>query len=783
MAGINTAVSEISFVPISEEYYPNMCQNELIVNSWWAAAKLYCTPKEIEAGEKLYAGYCEEYGGVELVTYAETLPILTDEYIAALNVVTYDTRDASVVWETPVLISYDLYEAGYRSSSAFDMQYVLHKQYGWGVYGFWGALLLIGIANRFISHILASRSIRKTIDIEGEAPASSPRTGLSRLLSPFVSVHHWFRANLIIPAAFGSHHQRLYYWCSIPTRMETIILTLFWILNFVLCCVSYDIFEQNLYYTKPIQAWRYISDRTGIICYANLPLLWMFSGRNNVFLWLTGWSFSSFNIFHRHIARIATIQAIVHSIGWSAIEIHYGYFAYSWQQQYWYMGGMATITMSLLLVFSSVWARLNHYEIFLFIHIALSVLTLVGLFYHTAIFINREYDGYLWPCVAIWLFDRFARLGRLAYCNIRARSGVPKASRAIATYNKESDMLRIEAFPGSRLLKPGPGQHYYIYQFNKLRFWENHPFTLAASYAAGEEEGDPVEGFTNKPSSDPDVRPTLMMEKSEGSIGSDNMPSSSGSTSPTPTSLSDTKLETSKPQIAPGQHKLVFFIRPFNGWTKRLRDECVKAGPQGITNTRILVEGPYGECSPLRSFENVIFVVGGTGIAGAVPYLQEHLRLTSPKQSPSPDSQQQTRETRTRHITVIWATKQSGMIRDIAARELRPFLHREDITFKFYATRDKKAKEALVASEKLKAIASPSSIDFDDIEIFSHRPNIQEDVSAIVDQVNAAGSRGGKIAILTCGPAAMADEARAAAHRALKQGKKGLEYIEEAFGW
>ena len=116
MAGINTAVSEISFVPISEEYYPNMCQNELIVNSWWAAAKLYCTPKEIEAGEKLYAGYCEEYGGVELVTYAETLPILTDEYIAALNVVTYDTRDASVVWETPVLISYDLYEAGYRSS-------------------------------------------------------------------------------------------------------------------------------------------------------------------------------------------------------------------------------------------------------------------------------------------------------------------------------------------------------------------------------------------------------------------------------------------------------------------------------------------------------------------------------------------------------------------------------------------------------------------------------------------------------------------------------------------
>lgn len=48
----------------------------------------------------------------------------------------------------------------------------------------------------------------------------------------------------------------------------------------------------------------------------------MFSGRNNVFIWLTGWNFSTFNVFHRHIARIATIQAIVHSIGYAAIEIN-----------------------------------------------------------------------------------------------------------------------------------------------------------------------------------------------------------------------------------------------------------------------------------------------------------------------------------------------------------------------------------------------------------------------------------------------------------------------------
>jgi hypothetical protein len=54
------------------------------------------------------------------------------------------------------------------------------------------------------------------------------------------------------------------------------------------------------------------------MAYANLPLLWMFAGRNNIFIWATGWQFSTFNLYHRHIARIATLQAIVHSIGYTA---------------------------------------------------------------------------------------------------------------------------------------------------------------------------------------------------------------------------------------------------------------------------------------------------------------------------------------------------------------------------------------------------------------------------------------------------------------------------------
>lgn len=43
--------------------------------------------------------------------------------------------------------------------------------------------------------------------------------------------------------------------------------------------------------------------------------------RNNLVLWLTGWDFGTFNNFHRWIARIATLQAVIHSIGYSILII------------------------------------------------------------------------------------------------------------------------------------------------------------------------------------------------------------------------------------------------------------------------------------------------------------------------------------------------------------------------------------------------------------------------------------------------------------------------------
>jgi hypothetical protein len=81
------------------------------------------------------------------------------------------------------------------------------------------------------------------------------------------------------------------------------------------------VIETPLYTTswpkKSRQTWTYVSDRAAVIAVSNLPLLFVFASRNDVFLWLTGWSFATFNMFHRWIARVVTVEALLHGVGYT----------------------------------------------------------------------------------------------------------------------------------------------------------------------------------------------------------------------------------------------------------------------------------------------------------------------------------------------------------------------------------------------------------------------------------------------------------------------------------
>lgn len=126
--GIYTAISYLTFSGTdATDYYGTACTNKVVVTSMWAAAKMYCTPKQIDLGYKQLDKQCEEYGSVALTPYSEVLPTLTDQYIKSLPVAQYSDIKAGTIFNTSVLISRSLYKAGrdtyvrpHASTSALD---------------------------------------------------------------------------------------------------------------------------------------------------------------------------------------------------------------------------------------------------------------------------------------------------------------------------------------------------------------------------------------------------------------------------------------------------------------------------------------------------------------------------------------------------------------------------------------------------------------------------------------------------------------------------------------
>lgn len=94
------------------------------------------------------------------------------------------------------------------------------------------------------------------------------------------------------------------------------------------------------YPTYSLQISRYLGDRAGLLTIAQLPVVFVFAQRNDPLLWITGWSFATFNRFHRWVARMCMMLAIIHSVSYSVYTYRAGegLYAASWLEEYWYCG-------------------------------------------------------------------------------------------------------------------------------------------------------------------------------------------------------------------------------------------------------------------------------------------------------------------------------------------------------------------------------------------------------------------------------------------------------------
>lgn len=373
--------------------------------------------------------------------------------------------------------------------------------------------------------------------------------------------------------------------------------------------------------------------------------------------------------------------------------------------------------MCTLLVFSFYGIRRAHYEVFLATHIVLSITALWTMYYHVEIFTDGEWNIFVWPCITIWVFDRLLRLARIFAFNRN-----PFKTTATVKYSSDCNLVRMEVDGSTNWIATQPGTYYYIHVLDNLFYaYQSHPFTLA--YTSSDVASSPP---TTSSSS---LAPISSMDTA--------IPSP-----PDDPSESDTLLT---PKTAITLQNLVFLIRPYDGFTSRLKSYSL-LHPRSL---RVLVEGPYGHKLPLRNFTNVLFIVGGTGIAVPLSYIAHIL---------SPGSY-------IRRAKVVWAVREHAFMGSVL-RDLRDLAIDERLEMEIHITRDEQAMSYALEDE-------PKSV-----RIMKHRPDVGQSVQ------NAALDAGRQtLAIVACGPALMADQARKACVEMVQRGYTGVEYFEESFKW
>ncbi|KAJ4983319.1 ferric reductase like transmembrane component [Stagonosporopsis vannaccii] len=689
------------------------CRSDLRINSLYLCLDEFCSLQDGEVPKFIAENneWCDEHAGITLPSFHDIVERWTPEDRTQLP---RHSAEKAVTWPiltTVVLPEDDFFQRAFTTLDAAFYEYDIHLVYGWYMYYFWILVISFGVGSRLLT--LISNAGSQDYHLVADDESSGRKTGRGTTNLP----QSLLKRYITTPAAFGYRCSQPIGWCTIPPRAQTLTIAAFVVLNTVLCCADYRLTDGNLYWPdKTGQLLRYISDRTGIISLANFPLVWLFGMRNDALMWLTGWGFGTYNAFHRWAARVATLQAVVHSIGYTLMIVNSGGFTHFlayWKKHYFWNGELATIAMSLLLAFSFYGIRRAHYEFFLVTHIALSIAALWSMYYHVEIFTNGEWNIFIWPCLVIWIFDRVLRGARVLAFDWKFWN-----TKATVSYDPTSNLVRMNVpMPRNRIV-PKPGTYYYIYVLNdSLYVHQNHPFTLAYVIPPKMNEHIPLSPVSS--------RPSTHRTDSASSSESDAL-------------LNPRRKESSDPSM-------VYLIRPYDGFTSRLKQQCLSR-PKTL---RVNIEGPYGHSVPLRDYSNVLFIVGGTGIAVPLSHLAHLLGFESPVQN----------------VKIVWAVREHAFLASML-QEFKGLLGDERCTLEVHVTQDVEHKDD-IPRELPRGVS-----------VVVGRPTVSR---SIEEAAQDAGKQ--SLAIVACGPARMADEARMASVQMLAKGFRGVDYFEESFKW
>lgn len=520
---------------------------------------------------------CREYSNLSIKDFNEFWNETFHDSISfpealALGKPSYVLPNKDKSLERPSLVNDTLFYISYRSKKDFHKQEALHAKMALSLVTITWILVLVGfLYNCYEKFHVDEYFLPKSVRI-------------------------WFRKNLLYPALFKEK-------CAVPIRIGegvaidyvpprivSITIFLYYALNIIFCAVGYNAFWEFQSYPHDTATlmYTYVGNRTGILAFANIPILVLFAARNNIFQWATGWSYATFQHYHRHVSIICILELVVHSICYTIKYVKKPnsahLFAVEASKAYFWWGIIATIVCCLIPAFAFLKVRSYSYEVFLFIHYMLSALFLVGCSYHITLRFGLKYGycDWLYCAYAILGFDFILRFSRCLLIKLRGCN----SKAVVEIVDEESRTIKI-VYKMKGNEQTFVGNYYFLYFYTVFPFFTSHPFTVS------EWETDKnVKQLTNTSSDESDS----MEEK--GLINNKTI------------------------DVSHRDSTVTFYVQCFKGITNVLYRKLEQNDFKPVEIYSIL-EGPYGtyERDPFHEHDFIILLTGGIGNTVVLNYL------------------------------------------------------------------------------------------------------------------------------------------------------------------
>ncbi|GEQ69560.1 hypothetical protein JCM33374_g3232 [Metschnikowia sp. JCM 33374] len=282
----------------------------------------------------------------------------------------------------------------------------------------------------------------------------------------------------VIPRTLRQWHQRYMTretWCFGLSAGDVILVALFIAQTAVSTALSYNIVMPNvLFKHNKFLTLHLLGNRSAIISFWLMPLVYVFGLRNNPFCTLTGLPQSTFIRYHKVVAIVLSIEALIHSWIWTAFSFaNGGYFSWSFEN-YWRWGMVGTCVLFIMLAQSIRAFRSLVYEGFLVLHKFLGWVFIAAMWYHC---IYLGWMGWVYSLIAILAYDRAVRVFKIFFVN----GGFTRVQMSVVD-DKIVKLTVPKAGLHDKIYRPGSHIFISFYHWSIwYRFFQSHPFTITTS--------------------------------------------------------------------------------------------------------------------------------------------------------------------------------------------------------------------------------------------------------------------------------------------------------------